>query len=318
MGKLILPKSVDDWRALRHRYVSSTESAALFGYSAYSTPFQLAVEKQAPEPPAWAGNERATWGLRLQEAIAKGISADYGVKVRRVNSFAAVDEVRMGASFDYEVVGHRDDSEAPAGPLLRDMYSDLGAGILEIKTVDRLIYRDQWRHEEGDEAPVHIELQVQQQLDCIDRPWSAIGVLIGGNEIKVMIREVDREVCYAIRAKVAEFWATLERGEMPPVTLPQDVDLIRRLYLNSDPAGVFQSEDPEVVKLCQAYVDAKAQRDYHEDLRKTYGARLLTVLGDAAKGAVPGFTIQANTVKETLVPATVRKPYRNLIVREKK
>lgn len=321
---MLTPVSHDDWLKIRHQYVSSTESAALFGMSARCTPFELAVEKRNAEPtPDTGGTERMKWGIRLEEAIAKGISDDYGVKVRRIRRYSVHDTVRMGASHDYEIVGAFEGGE-PESLALREMYRDFGAGVLEIKNVDSLIFRNQWRSvDEEDkpviEAPDHIEIQLQHQLECIDRKWGVLGVFIGGNRTEVILRDRDEEVGEAIVGKVSGFWADLAKGIMPPVKLPEDIGIIRLLYQKATPDKVFDARgNNEVQALCIEYLDGKEQRDAGEARRKVAGAKLLPMIGDASKVLADGYSIQANEVGECPIPATVRKGYRNLVVRAKK
>jgi predicted phage-related endonuclease len=332
---MMYPKSDAEWLALRHEYVSSTESAALFGLGSYQTPYELALQKREKEPPAslLEGNERVRWGKRLQEAIAKGISDDYGVKVRRVSGYATHPDCRIGASFDYEVVGIKQEPnpagegmvEAPAAnPLLQQMYRDLGPGVLEIKNVDRLIFRNQWEAEGGQlEAPPQFEIQVQHQLEAVQtRKWAAIGVLVGGNEALLVVRDRDPEFGARIVEKVNTFWTNLGRGILPPVTLPQDIEAIRHLYLASKPGKIYDgNQDHELAALCVEYGEAAALAKGYEESRKSVGARILMKIGDAERAVTPGFSISAGTTPETWVERYLRKAYRNMritAVKEKK
>jgi predicted phage-related endonuclease len=320
------PKSDSDWLALRHKFVSSTESAALFGLGSYQTPYELGLSKQEKEPPASLldSNERVRWGKRLQEAIAKGISEDYGVKVRRVTGYAEHPDCRLGASFDYEIVGITQMAN-PTGegmlempvkdPVLQQMYRDLGPGVLEIKNVDRLIYMRQWKSEDEDiEAPPQFEIQVQHQLEAVrTRKWAAIGVLVGGNETLLVLREHDPDFGAQIVEKVNAFWSDLSKGVLPPITLPQDVEIIRRIYLASTPGKLYNgNQDTELAELCAQYDEAKDLAKTHEDARKSIGAKILMKIGDAERATAPGFTISAGTVSETWVERYLRKPYRNM------
>lgn len=315
------PKTEKEWLELRHLYVSSTESAALFGFSPYLTAFELAVMKKETQPSSFETNERMEWGLRLQQAIAKGISEDYGVKVRRVTGYAVNPNCNMGASFDYEIVGITEEESPKGGDLmLRQMYQDSGPGVLEIKNVDYFIYRNEWKQEDGQlEAPAHIEIQVQHQLHCIERKWSVMGVFVGGNSVQLVLRERDEEVGQAIETKIAAFWSLIGGGEMPPIKLPDDVDIIRKLYKLATPGKVYDgNEDAQLIEMCSKYREAVECREAHEKARKSIGARILLKIGDAEKAVVPGYTISANTVSEAEIAAYTRKEYRNLTVREKK
>lgn len=316
------PKDKTEWLALRHQYVSSTESAALFGLSAYCTPYELGVQKQKKEPPtddAWTDNARMVWGTRLQEAIARGISVDYGVKIRRVRGYATHPGCRLGASFDYEIVGVYEPTDERGtvevkDKSLQEMYQELGPGVLEIKNVDWLVYKKEWKKEEGEiEAPPHIEIQVQHQLEAIGRKWSAIGVLIGGNDTLLILRDHDAQFGEMIRNKINLFFDNLGKGILPPVTLPHDVEIIRKIYLSSSPGKIYNGmEDIELRALCEQYKHAAGSEAKFEEARKSLGAKILMRIGDAELATTVGYRLSAGTVSETVVKSFTKAAYRNL------
>lgn len=319
------PKTRDEWLALRHKHISSTEAAALFGLSPYSTAFEIAVQKKQPshvnDYTTFEANERSEWGLVQQRAIAGRIASKFGIRCRAMNGYAIHSYLhcRMGASFDYEIIGLADEFPEDGDPILRDMYLKHGAGILEIKNVDSMIFRDQWNEDDEGrrEAPAHIEIQVQHQLACIGRMWGAIGVLVGGNKLELLVREKDHEVNMAITRKCEWFWNTLAKGEMPPVELPADAEIIGKLYRYAEPGKVLdvQAEpDEKVSALCAAYKAAAAQATAAEEAKQTAKAQLLLLIGDAERVLAKGFTISATSIAETEVAAYTRKGYRNVRV----
>ena len=323
------PKSRTEWLSLRHKHISSTEVAALFGMSPYSTAFETAVVKQAAEPnPEFESSERMEWGICFQHAIAKRIGLVYGVKVRAISGYAIHSYLhcRMGASFDYEIVGwdwdkvnHSKPPPFTGNPILREMYDKHGAGNLEIKSVDYFVFKD-WRMDDGTiEAPAHIELQVQHQLACIGRTWAAIGALIGNNHLEVLIRERDDEVCKAIAAKCETFWTNLAKGVLPPVDLPADAAIISALYKYAQPGKVLDAQaDDNIQALCQQYAEAGRAAKAAEDAKATAKAQLLMKIGDAEKVLVSGYSVSAGVVGETEIPAYTRKGYRLVRITEKK
>lgn len=314
------PKSREEWLALRHQHVSSTEVAALFSMSPYSTAFELATIKQGELPDEREGNERMSWGLRLQNAIARGIANDYGVKVRSINGYSthSFQHCRMGASFDYEIVGLAEEAPDDDHIVLRDMWETNGAGILEIKNVDWLVFKA-WQGEEQLEAPAHIELQVQHQLACIGRSWAAIGVLVGGNKLELLVRQRDAEVQAAIARKCEKFWKDLAAGVLPPVELPADAEFIAKLYKYAEPGKVMDAQgDADMAAILSAYKAASAAESAAKADKDTAKAKLLMKIGDAERVLADGFTVSAGVVAETEVPAYTRKAYRNVRVTAKK
>ncbi len=326
---MLYPKSRAEWLALRHDYISSTESAALYGLSPYMTAFELAVIKKEPEPPADdLGSERMTWGLRLQRAIAEGIAEDYGVKVRAISGYAVRDEEKIGASFDFEIVGLRqadqeDDSAWTVDQSLRNLYQEHGPGVLEIKNVDSLIFKNDWYEDDGQlEAPVHIELQVQHQLLCIERKWAAIGVLVGGNRQILITRRRDSEVGESLVGKAQRFWSGIAAGHMPPVVLPQDADIIRRLYRYSEPGKVLdlqgERRQADIADLVKKHAESTRWKSEAEKAQKSTGALLMMAIGDAEKVLLDDFSVSAGTVKATYIEAYERAAYRSLRVYPRK
>lgn len=301
---MVVPKNKAEWLALRHPNVSSTESAALFGLSPYMTAYELALAKQKPEPdPGFAGNERMEWGLVLQRAIARRIGAVYGVKVRALNGYSthSYGHALMGASFDFEIVGLVDSDDGEHVPLpddcvLRDMYEAHGAGVLEIKNVDWIVFKQQWRTDDGEvEPPAHIEIQVQHQLACIARKWAAIGVLVGGNDLNLLVRERDDDVVKAIVGQCESFWHNLSRGILPPVELPADAAVIAQVYKIASPGKVLNA-DTEVEALCADYRAAADAEKAASEAKATAKAKLLMKIGDAEKVIGEKFTVSAGTV----------------------
>ena len=315
------PKSRDEWLALRHKYVSSTEVAALFGLSPYMTAYELAVVKQQADPdPEFEGNERMEWGIRMQHAIAKGIAERYGVKVRAVSGYAIDGHLhcRMGSSFDYEIVGIAEGEFANKS--LQEMYSAHGTGVLEIKNVDWLQFKNNWKLDDGTiEAPAHIEVQVQHQLACIARDWAAIGVLVGGNSLELLIRESDIAVHQQLRKKCETFWNNLQKGILPPVELPADAQIISKIYGYAEPGKVIDaSQDLAITSAVQKYAETSRALKAANDERDTAKAELLMAIGDAERVTLEGYSVSAGVVAETLIPAYTRKGYRNLRVTAKK
>jgi putative phage-type endonuclease len=311
---MLYPKDRDEWLALRHQFVCSTESSALEGLNPYMTALELAVAKQQPEPTEFEASERMEWGLVLQRAIATQIARRYGVKVRALNGFAKSTVARMGASFDYQIVG--EDDTKVEDDSLRIMYREHGPGVLEIKNVDSWVYREQWH---DGEAPPHIELQVQHQLVCLGWKWAALGVLVGGNKLELLIRKYDDEVGKRLVKRVAIFWGDLERGKLPDPNLPADADIIKAIYHYAEPGKVADLQaDEEFAALCKTIADANAVIKEATDRKEAAQASIILKIGDAEKALAHGYSVSAAMVAETEVKAYLRKAYRSIRVYTKK
>ena len=314
MATEIIPFTTEDaWLAQRTRDVTSTESAALFGMSPYVTAFDLWHRKRSGNVPEFKSNDRMKWGNRLEAAIAHGIAEEQGWEIRPMKEYMRDPDARMGSSFDFVI-------------------TNLGEPVhLEIKNVDYLAFRDGWiEHDDGSmEAPEHIEMQVQHQMAVSGFKRAFIGAFVGGNRGVVIERERDEDVIKAIRAKVAEFWRTVDAGQEPDPVMPDDAEVVIRLNQYAEPGKILDaSNDEEITRLVTEYKALCAQRDNLKDDAEVAKAALLKAIGDAEKVLVEGFSISAGMIADTpptLITADMvgktyggRKGYRNLRITAKK
>lgn len=298
----ITPKSREEWLTLRTRDVTSTESAALFGLSPYLTEFELWHQKRDGGLGEIEETERMTWGTRLQDMIAKGWASDQGWKVRKLNQYIRDPDERLGASFDFEIVGHPD-----------------GPGILEIKNVDRLVYRDRWIEEDGRiEAPPHIEIQVQHQLAVTGRGWVMLVALVGGNAIKATRRDRDDAMGTALRQKIAAFWASVDAGTPPAPDYALDARFISRLYRDVAEGKVIDARNNDrLAALADRYVAIGLEAKALDDQKQAIKAELLTEIGDAEKILLKNASITAKRVQAKEIAYT-RAEYRDFRVTKPK
>ena len=316
---VILPRDRQHRLELRAGVVTSTEVSALFGESPYLTAFELWHRKKNGELGEIEDNDRMKWGRRLEASIAHGVAEDFGVVVRDLQEFATCEGVRMGASFDFEINDERDDLSAVNDMRLLDLLRHHGPGVMEIKNVDFLAWRNNWTAGDVAEAPAHIEIQLQAQLECLDREWGCIVALVGGNEAHVIVRRRDRAVGQALRRKVAEFWQSIDDNNPPPPVMPQDAAFIVQLYQYAEPGKLFDARgDAEIASVCAEYSQAGKDEKAAKDRKDSARARLLERIGDAEKVLVDGFTVSAGMVGPAEIPAYTRAGYRGFRVTAKK
>lgn len=299
MPIIIHPASEEAWLALRTLDVTSTESAALVGLHKRLTPFELYQRKVGAYVEAFEETERTKWGLRLQDPIARGIAEDYAVKVRALSCYARHDSgARMGASFDYEIVGI-DSRQADYCGDLPALYEELGPGLLEIKNVDGLVFRNDWlSDDDGVEAPAYIEVQLQHQLEVMDREWGVIAALVGGNQPIVIVRRRDREVGKALVDRINLLWRQVEHLTPPDPDFRRDLKVIAKLYGYADPGKVLDASDDEALSdlLLRHYELGQQIKTLTED-RDALKAEALTKIGTAEKVLLKGgYTLSAGVI----------------------
>lgn len=291
MIEIIKPESREHWISLRRYDVTSTEIAALFGISPYTTEFELWHRKHGMIDLELEENERMKWGSRLESAIAMGIAEDQGWKIRKMDEYIRDPDLNLGASFDYAIGD---------------------SGILEIKNVDALIFRDGWTlDEDGNlEAPLHIEMQVQQQLMLSGRDVLHIGALVGGNRVELIERHPDLAIHDEIKKKARAFWDSVVSGTEPKPDFIKDAEFIAKLYQYAEPGKVVDaSGDDELLMWAMEYRRLGEEIKSAEEVRDGYRARMLQRIGDAEKVLGAGFTVSAGVVGEAEISYT-RKAYR--------
>jgi predicted phage-related endonuclease len=175
------------------------------------------------------------------------------------------------------------------------------------------------------EAPAHIELQVQHQLLVSGLSVAYIGVLIGGNDVRVLRRDADAAVHSAIRDQARAFWDSISNNQAPDPVMPDDAAAVIRMHQFAEPGRLRDARGDEVIASAIAdYARIGREIEDLQAIRDSRKAEILTLVGDAERVLAQGFTISAGMVADspgTLVTADMvgqyvggRRGYRNFRV----
>lgn len=311
--EIIEIESQEQWLGERAKDVTSTEVSALYGLSPYLTEFELFHNKRDNVIVRIEPNERMRWGNRLESAIAHGVAEDQGWDISKLNVYARDPSARIGSSFDFKINSSSD-----------------GPGILEVKNVDWLQYQRNWIDDGAGniEAPEHIELQIQHQMEILDYSWTALTVLVGGNEQKVVLRNRDREIGADIRQRVAAFWERVQNNTAPSPDYTADAEfIIKQLRADAD-AGLVAESDASLDQLIEQYAFLTRSIKEQDELKDATKAQILERIGKASKLVSPLGTISCGVTKDspgTLITADMvgtyqgaRKGYRQFRFTPKK
>lgn len=301
MPLIIEPRDREHWLQLKSQDVSSTEVASLYG-EGYQTEFELYHAKKSGSIVELEDNERMKWGRRLQDVIAAGIAEDEGWQIKPLTCYARHDTQRgMGASFDYEVI-----------------FSDGVKGIMEVKAVDFIVHRDDWINEpDYQEAPVHIEMQLQQQLEIAEEERGVIAALVSGNKPVVIIRERDTNMGKELCERIEKFWQDVESGNEPPIDYNRDTEMLKKLFANAKPHTKVLTGNNRAEFLCGEYQIAQQIESTGKKRKEAARNELLTLVTDAEKAICGDYKISAGLIEkaEYVCPAT---SYRNMRISRKK
>jgi len=286
------------WLDARVLDVTSTEVSALFGMCPYMTLYDLWHRKRDEYRVTITQTERMTWGKRLEKAIATGVAEEQEWNIRAFNQYGRIPSLRVGASFDYRILG---DPKA----------------VLEIKCVDSWIAKNQWDFKEGI-VPPHIDMQVQHQMLVSGLDRAFIAVLVGGNALHLVDVKKNMEVHSSIVTEVTKFWQTIEQNQAPKPDFERDAKFIVSQNQYAEPNKVVEEGDnPILTALCASYKEAGAAETAAAKRKAGVKAELLTLIGDAEKVKLNGFTISAGMRAEVPV-SYIRKATRDFRITPKK
>lgn len=285
MIETIKIENESQWLGLRVNDITSTDVAALYGLSPYKTEFELFHEKRDGQVVRIPSNERMRWGNRLEAAIAHGAAEDMGWEIAKFDVYMRDPEARIGSSFDFEIVS-----------------SQQGRGILEVKNVDGIQYARNWIDDGAGniEAPEHIELQIQHQMEVADYDWCALVALVGGNQQKIIFRNRDKDIGADIRLKAIDFWNRVAANNAPTPDYVADADyIIKQLHSQAEEGLVAQS-DNALDELIERYAFLSRSIADQTGLRDATKAQILERVGKASKIISPLGTISCGMTKESL------------------
>lgn len=291
----IIPENKQHWLTLRLQNGTSTEAAALFNKSPYLTYYEMWHRKKDQILIEIEENDFMKWGSRLEPQIAAGVAEDNGWTIRPKKEFISIPSARIAASFDFEIEN---------------------TAILEIKNVNSLAFKQGWLEDDDGnlEAPIQIELQVQQQMLVSGLTKAYICALVGGNTVKILQRDYDKEIGALIADKWEIFWKSIDDNIPPDPDFEQDAEFLQALYQNVNQGSSLDARGNDQVR--ELVLEYKRQAEIAkkaESMKQAAKSELLTIIGDNEKVFGDGFKISAGLIGATQI-AYERKSYRDFRV----
>ena len=277
------------WLENRLLDVTSTEVSALYDLSPYQTEFELYHQKKEKLVVRLDDNERMLWGRNLESAIAHGAADTMGWEIEKLDVYMS-NENRLGSSFDFKI-NKSNKFDQP----------EEGVGILEIKNVDGVAYRKNWKDDGNGniEAPEHIELQIQHQMEVSGINWCALVALVGGNTQKIIFRKRDRAIGEDLTKKVGEFWQKVKEGTPPSIDNLKDAEYMIKTLHNQADAGVMIDADEDLDKLIDEYNQISREAHSLGKTKESIKAQILERSQKASKIISKYGTISCGMSKES-------------------
>lgn len=258
------------WLEARRSAVGASDVPAVLNLSPYKSRYALWLEKAGLVSEEWTPSEAVTWGLRLEASILEGYAADSGRSLvsrqKKHHIYRAAKAKCLAASPD----------------AIQRNGTDRGPGVVQVKNVGAH-NRPDW----SNGPPLHVQVQVQQELLCTGLEWGTIVALFGGSELRYWDVERHAGAQERIVAEGLAFWRLVETKEPPAI---DSSNVTAETLARQFPRAIEGTavELPEAADLWDRKLQqAKRIIDRAETAKRHYESQLKAALGDAETGLLP-------------------------------
>lgn len=232
-------------KAFRAAHVGGSEASALVGLSPYDTPWSLFMKKagKIPHDDFTQLGERQRWGLNLERAVINEVRERLNKDIRKWT---------RGPLSNGVLGGHPD---------AREVVSNSTRAIVEIKTMDWLVFRDHGQLPSDHQV---IQLNTYQGLAGVKRGYLCI--LVGGNDLKIFEYEFRPRLFEICQTKAQELWQRVKDHDPPPVDYEADQEAINEIFRAGggkemiDLTGDNQLTDAIVTYVEQSAIESAAKK----------------------------------------------------------
>lgn len=264
----------ETWLSYRVDDITSTMMPALFGFSPYTTLFELYHAKHSGVEVPFRENERMRQGSNMEDYIAREYAYREGVEVQPYKDYIRLTDKRIGSSFDYITADKKK--------------------LIEIKAVDYLV----WRSWEEGELPPHIEIQVQHEMLVSGVDECDVVVMTGIYDMHIYPRKADPDMQIMLLNAVEGFWLDVENSKEPLPDYEKDGDVIAELFKPQGELKDFTSNET-LDGIVSRFLLHQEEEKRHKAEKTAAKNELFYLLGDAAGGFTSTYRIKAGKTKDT-------------------
>ena len=260
--------SYADWLAVRRSGIGGSDVAAAIGLSPWKSPIELWEEKVLGKTQPKNDNDSMLWGRLLEPLIREEFSRRSGLAVQPLGSMLQHPVHKfMLANLDGLVL------DPVRGP-----------GVLEIKTASAF-KTSEW---DANRCPDAYQLQVQHYLEVTGLTYAVIVVLIGGNTLRWLTVEPDKELTDNLVQLEKRFWQQV-LTQTPPSVDGSTVcaELLARKYPASSNAAPLILPN-EADGWIQDYLQAKEDEDIAAERKRLAENRIKEVMKEHERAISPG------------------------------
>jgi len=256
-----------DWLAARASGIGASDVAAALGLSKWKTPYTLWAELSGLLPRTMAETIAMRTGKDLEPIIADRYAEQTGRKVEnwgRYTILRSIEHPFLFATLDRHQVD----------PVR-------GRGALELKATG---FSPDWLNE----PPEGYQAQLQAQLVVAGYSWGTLAVMPWGQPVEHWDMERNADFCALMVERLTQFWQRVKDGN-PPATdgTPRTREALKAVYAKVVPEKIVRL--PDVAVQWDAEIEeCKAEIKRLEERKRAAEAHLITALGDAQSGLLPG------------------------------
>lgn len=289
----LLWQTPDGNEVVRHLYEESgPDDICLGGLSSFKSGFRLWAEKSGKIPPDDLSDVgRIQAGQYLEPAIAEWAK-------RRFPSFPLLKSR----------VYHQHPTIRGFGASL-DYFIRKGMEPVDIKNVDGFIFRQKWEIDDTNaivDFPLHIVLQIQHQIACIDDPKRGLKAerghvlaCVGGNELYLGSMPRHQPTIDKIEIAIQAFWYAVDNGLAPPVGDLPAVKEVFAVGLDKDAEGAILDfgGKPEIDRLLSRAMRWGKHAKFVEVQLELIKGRIGMLIGDHYGMRTDGFKVSWPTIQ---------------------
>jgi predicted phage-related endonuclease len=284
-----VPCASDDvWRALRKHCVTASTVGALFGEHDYETLFGLYQSKTGALDDDIGENEAIRRGRLLEPVAVQILREEHPDWIVRHNSG------------DARVFYHDSGSRIGATPDVEVTCPERGRGVVQVKSVERSLFKRKWGANGEVEPPFWIVLQALAEAELTGATWAAVAPIVVGWGVEMPLIEIPLRpgVMARVRKEVADFWRRVEDNDPPAPDYARDGDTIARLYADEDGSTVALDGWNRANEIAERDAALAEEIKVRTAERKAIKAELLDKIGASSVATLDGRVFAtAKTVK---------------------
>lgn len=263
----------DEWLKLRKGGIGGSDIGTLMGVNAWSSPFEVYLDKTTDRVKDLSDNDAVYWGTVLEDVVAKEFEKKTGKKVAKMNALLQ----SVGTPFAYANIDRRIVGEQ--------------AG-LECKTTNAF-NGSEWK---DGEVPASYICQCQWYMYVTGYPRWYIACLIGGQKfVHYELLRDDELISYMVE-RATDFWENnVLKNEAPPVDGSQScTDTLNELYPQDNGQSVMLTSD--IVAMVDELSAIKEEEKKIKKKKTDLENRVKQYMGEAESGTCEKYTVTWRTV----------------------